>query len=162
MAKRGPNPLPENLRNLKGSAGGSPRGASPTTPPGRPERPDYLDDQAAAEWDRLVPKLEAIGVMAESYGPALALYCEAYSRWRQAEALVSKHGMIVPTARGGHQVHPAMRISRDASATMLRFLCEFGLTPASRRGVQAEAPREPDALDIFLATNPASRRPDAS
>jgi hypothetical protein len=55
-----------------------------------------------------------------------------------------------------------MRISRDASATMLRFLCEFGLTPASRRGVQVEAPREPDALELFLASRPNSRRPDAS
>ena len=151
MARRGPKPAPESLRILRGMPESPRRDASSPASPGRPERPDYLDDLAAAEWDRLIPQLEDLGVLAVAYGPALALYCEAYSRWRKAEALVRKHGMIVPTSRGGHQSHPALRISRDASASMLRFLCEFGLTPSSRRGVQSETPAAPDELTEFLA-----------
>jgi P27 family predicted phage terminase small subunit len=152
MAKRGPKPVPEHLRLLKSPSGGPPRVPASPAPPGRPERPDYFDDLAAAEWDRLCPKLEAVGVLADSYGPALACYCETYSRWRKAEAMVRKQGMIVPTARGGHQVHPALRVSRDASALMIRFLIEFGLTPSSRRRVQAEAPPVADELSEFLAS----------
>jgi P27 family predicted phage terminase small subunit len=147
MARRGRKPTPDNLRILKGLPG---RGAAPLVP-GRPEPPAYLDAIALAEWGRILPRLEARGVLTEDNAPSLGIYCAAFSRWREAEDLIRDDGLTVATARGGRQPHPAVRISRDATATMLKILGEFGTTPASRRGVLAAPPAEPDELAEFLA-----------
>lgn len=162
MARRGRKPEPEQLRILKGLPAG--RGAG-SIAPGRPELPEHLDQVARDEWSRMIPILESMGILSEDSGPALSAYCAAFSRYREAEALIRAEGIVIPTARGGRVAHPATRVSRDAAHTMLKVLSEFGCTPASRRGANVRPPQEPDELDEFLAKAPAQRQrraPDAS
>ena len=71
---------------------------------------------------------------------ALALYCDAYSRWRTAtEAIAAMalrddrtHGLLIKTRAGEAAANPLIWIASSAAKTMLRAADEFGMTPAAR------------------------------
>jgi len=56
-------------------------------PPGVPDKPDFLNEFAAAEWDRIVEKLTGYGILSDLDGVALAVYCELYSEFRATRSL---------------------------------------------------------------------------
>src|SRR5262245_60793876 len=99
---KGRKPKPTVVRKLEGNPGRRPLNArEPLAPEGIPERPDYLDDEAKAEWFRIVPVLRDMGLLSLADRTALAAYCTAYSRWVQAEANVRKYGTIVKSPDKG-------------------------------------------------------------
>ena len=63
---------------------------------GAPDRPDWLDEDARAAWDQIVPQLEHMRVLAKIDENALGRYCRPWSRWRRAEAFIEKHGEAYP------------------------------------------------------------------
>lgn len=63
---------------------------------------------------------------------AFAGYCEAYSRWKEAEDFISKHGTIVKTPSGYWQQVPQVFIAQTYFKIMIKFCEQFGLTPSSR------------------------------
>jgi P27 family predicted phage terminase small subunit len=110
--------------------------------PGRPDRPPELTAEAAAEWDRIVPELDAAGVLSKVDRAALAAYCFAWGELVGATAILEEEGRIVrepmQNSRGeviGEKVknHPANRLMSDASARVKAYIVEFGLTPAARQ-----------------------------
>ncbi len=95
--------------------------------------PDLLDEEAQAEWQRIVPELEAMQILCRVDRAALASYCMAWSRWKRAEAQVKKYGEIVKSPEKGFPMKsPYLTIVDQALETMRKFLVEFGMTPASR------------------------------
>src|SRR5687768_3708732 len=86
---RGRKPKPTLLKILDGNPGKRPINESePNAPDGVPDCPDWLDDEAKAEWARVIPELREMGLLSRADRPALAAYCTAWSRWVQAEAQV--------------------------------------------------------------------------
>jgi phage terminase small subunit len=75
---RGRNPQPTALKRLEGTRSDRINTAEPAAVPGRPVCPDHLDATAHAAWDRIVPALDALGVLSRTDGAALALYCDAF------------------------------------------------------------------------------------
>lgn len=65
-------------------------------PEGAPDCPDWLDEEAKAAWGRLIPMLQAMGVLSRIDGGALARYCVYWSRWRKAEEFIQKNGDVYP------------------------------------------------------------------
>ena len=99
---RGRKPKPTILRVLEGNPGKRPlNDCEPTPPVCEPQRPDWLDEEAQAEWSRIVPELHEMGLLARADRAAMAAYCTAWSRWVQAEALVKKFGPIVKSPEKG-------------------------------------------------------------
>lgn len=151
MAARGPKPKPTELKVLEGVRPDRINADAPRPVAGVPDCPDHLDDDARAEWFRIVPELESLGVLARTDGSALALYCDCYSQWVQANREVQMNGLTTETAAGGLKANPAVAIGRAARAQMYRLLVEFGCTPSSRGRIsvaKAEAPK--NELTEFL------------
>ena len=145
MAKRGPKPGPKAAM------------ADPLTGP--PAKPDWLDPEASAEWDRLIAILAERRVISRADGTALALLCSTYSAWRSAAAALAKDGPAVETSTGGFKPSSELQAVDRHGKQLVALLREFGLTPASRQGVAPIVDVTSDPLDQFLSTHPG-RHPD--
>jgi P27 family predicted phage terminase small subunit len=74
---------------------------------------------------------------------ALAAYCTAFSRWRNAEELLKEQavrdrtrGLLVKGGCGRIE-NPLVGIARTSAKEMLRFASEFGFTPVARARIAA-------------------------
>lgn len=97
-----------------------------------PECPEWLEEEAKNEWNRLAEPLFRLGLLTELDMAVFASYCQAYARWREAEEFISQHGSIVKTKTGYWQQVPQVSIARANQAMMIKAAAEFGLTPSAR------------------------------
>lgn len=143
MGRRGPPPKPTALRILEGNPSKRPLNPNEPKPPvGIPDCPGHLDQFAKAEWKRIAPILDRLGLLTIVDGAALAAYCQTYSRWAKAEREIKKHGIVMETENGTVR-RPEVSIAREALHQMRAFAMEFGLTPASRSRVSITMPAVP-------------------
>lgn len=92
---RGRKPIPTDLKRARGNPGKRPLNEDEPKPDKRiPLRPDYLDEEACKEWDRVAPLLAKYGIITELDGPALAGYCQSYSTYSHAMQKVNQHGPV--------------------------------------------------------------------
>jgi P27 family predicted phage terminase small subunit len=150
---RGRKPKPTYLKVLDGNPGKRPlNDREPVPTQGVPPRPEWLDEEARTEWERIVPELAAMGLMARADRAALAAYCTAWSRWVAAEAQVRKYGTIVKSPEKGFPMKsPYLCVADQALETMRKLMVEFGLTPSSRSRIRvADGAPADDELDRFL------------
>jgi P27 family predicted phage terminase small subunit len=106
-----------------------------------PACPPHLQGEARKEWRRIGRKLLACGLMTEIDGTALALYCQAWARWIEAEANLVRYGTVIKAPSGYPIASPYLSIANTAMAQMARLLVEFGMSPSSRsRVVVAPSP----------------------
>ncbi len=142
--KPGPRPVPTAIREVRGNPRRHPLPENepmPTT--GIPERPDDLDDVAAAAWDRLAALLDGMHVLTVADGEALAHLCMDISMLEDAAQTlknlpVPKLGsrLLTKSGNGVVTISPLYRIVHAQRKAIREWLREFGLTPASRTGVK--------------------------
>ncbi len=111
--------------------------------PGRPSPPDWLGDDARREWARIVPLLEARGLLTLEARAALAGYCTAWGELAAAQRAILADGATVQGDDGVPRLSPQLRRAEKARADLVRFSREFGITPASAASVRA-GPSEKD------------------
>ena len=138
---RGRKPKPTALKLLAGNPGKRALNRrEPKPPPGIPDCPEHLDDLARAEWFRTAAVLSEMGLLSRADATALAAYCTAYGRWRQAEDQVRKYGTIVKSPEKGFPMKsPYLCVAEQALESMRKFMVEFGLTPSSRGRIRLPA-----------------------
>lgn len=152
---RGRKPKPTTLKLLDGNPGKrSLNDREPQPPSGEPELPPELDDEARAEWKRVITELRDMGLLYRADRAALTAYCVAWSRWRRAEAQVKKFGEIVKSPEKGFPMKsPYLTIADQSLETVRKFLVEFGLTPSSRSRIRLPPSLDGgDEFDRFLET----------
>jgi len=152
---RGRKPKPTVLRVLEGNPGRRPlNDREPQAPAEVPECPDFLDDEARAEWFRTAPMLQKMGLLTPADRAGLAAYCVAYSRWVAAERQVQRLGTIVKSPLKNFPMKsPYLTVADQALETMRKFMVEFGLTPSSRSRIRVPEDRGAmDEFDTFLET----------
>lgn len=141
MAKRGRKPKPTALKKLEGNPGKRPLNELEPMPAITMLRcPNWLESEARKEWRRLAPLLISAGILTAADAVTFAGYCQAYARWREAEEQISKLGMIYKDKVTG-KIHPNpyIAISRAAFTEVKSMAAEFGLTPATRTAIIANA-----------------------
>lgn len=133
VAQRGRKPKPTAVKELEGNPGKRPLNTSEPKPKKKaPKCPTWLDVEAKKEWRRISKQLEELGILTDVDMAAFAGYCEAYSRWKEAEEFISKHGTIMKTSSGYWQQVPQVSIAQTYLKLMIKFGEQFGLTPSSR------------------------------
>lgn len=158
MATRGRKPKPTALKLLEGNPGkrqlnmNEPRFAQKMPP----ECPDWLEEEAQAEWNRLSETLFEMGILTDLDVAPFAAYCQAYARWREAEEFISQHGSIVKTKTGYWQQVPQVSIAHSNQKIMMQAAAEFGLTPSARSRIIAGNAKKEDVDEMeFLLTGGA-------
>lgn len=157
------------MHQLHGNPSKLPEGAleaAPAVVVNIPDPPEFLSEEARAEWDRITPHLEPLKLVSDMYLAALAIYCAAYGDWvvarkrlaaQRAAAAKSEDvrddGYIASTPQGYKQISATMVVIRDAEARLLKYAVHFGLTPAAWRSVTGGA--NPQGT-LFPETDPMS------
>ena len=147
MARRGRPPDPTPLKVLKGRGNGKDQAGRPipkvpSFDRGAPDVPELLDDEARAEWERVAPSLDRLDLLKPEDRAALATYCNTWSVYVASVRTYQRDGMTKTSPQGNITLHPAMRVMNASSATLLRFMQEFGLTPAAE--IRLAKPVTPD------------------
>ena len=123
-------------------SGGRPIEQAPKFSRSAPAKPDDLSDDAAILWELVVDQMLSVGLLKPLDGPALAVACENYARWkeavrfRQANALLSKNSQGLVTA-------PWIGIEERASREFRAWAAEFGFTPAAERALATGETNDP-------------------
>ena len=154
MAQRGRKPKPTALKVLEGNPGKRPLNLYEPNPEDKmPECPEWLEEEARAEWDRLAVPMFRLGLLKDLDMAAFAVYCQAYARWKEAEEFISQHGSIVKTKNGFWQQVPQVTIAHQNQKVMLQAAAEFGLTPSARSRIIAgnSATQEPSEMELILS-----------
>lgn len=152
MRPRGKKPQPTHLKLIKGSNLRRVNREEAIVPPGIPDPPDHLGEEARLEWDRICDDLYTAGILTKIDRAILALYCDAYGRWVTAVRLVhemarkeaailgdrqNSHGLIMKTIKGNVIQNPMVGIANKAAVDCARFATDLGLTPSARSRVKA-------------------------
>lgn len=101
--------------------------------------PDGLHPQAAAEWRRLAPICQKLGLLTEGDWLAWQLGFAAFSTWLTAsEQIDHASKWTFQTESGYQQAVPEIAIAKQAWNAVMTFCREFGLTPSSRSSLRIE------------------------
>ena len=147
----GPAPKPTKLKELAGNPGKRKLNKSEPKPvPGIPSCPRHLSDRAKREWHRVTRELNAVGLLTQVDRAELAIYCQAYARWIEAEEYVTEHGLTVTTPNLFVVPSPYLGIANKAMEQMHKFAQQFGMTPAARSRISLEKPAEEDPFEAFV------------
>ena len=154
---QGRKPKPKYLKLLEGEPNKHRINQDEPQPyPKAPKAPTWLSREAKAEWKRVAPQMEAIGILTEIDMAMFASYCSAYGKLVWAEKMIKKArkgneaagGLIVKTPTGALQTSPYVWIYNKALEQIRSFGSEFGLSPSSRTRIKVVKPDE-DEDDIF-------------
>lgn len=131
---RGRRPKPEGMSTRR------PRLSGNGPEPKLPTCPAHLQGEARKEWRRMGKKLLECGLMTEIDSTALALYCQSWARWVEAEGNLLKYGTVMKSPSGFPVQSPYLSIANKAMGQMTRLLVEFGMSPSSRTRVAITKP----------------------
>jgi P27 family predicted phage terminase small subunit len=149
--RSGRKPRPTHLKVLEGNPGKRPlRKNEPKPPPTVPHCPRHLSDEAKKEWRRVTPLLDTLGLLTQIDRAALAMYCEAWGRWVEAEDCLKRYGVMVKSPSGFPMQSPYLAVANKAIEQMRGLLSEFGMSPASRTRISVEPLSEEDAAMMAL------------
>ncbi len=100
-----------------------------------PPCPPHITGEARKEWSRTGKKLVAFGLVTDIDRSALAIYCQAWGRWVEAEEQLTKFGTVIKSPNGYPIQSPYLAIANKAMDQMAKILVEFGMSPSSRSRV---------------------------
>lgn len=141
----GAKPKPTKIKVLEGNRGRRKLGdGEPEPQPGRPTCPPHLSKSAKAEWKRIVPELESMGLLSKVDRSALAAYCQAYGEWQDTCELLKNKSPLIQTTGGNIIQNPLVGVAHKASELMYKFLVEFGMTPSSRTRINVNKLDDPE------------------
>lgn len=142
MGKRGPQKKPTAIDDLQGNPSKRKRPPEPKFS-GAVKPPKFLNAAALAEWRRLAPELEPMGLLQSGDVAMFAAYCCAYADFCAANQECNKRGETYTTERGEY-VSPWAKLKNESFARMQRAGAKFGLSPADRAdlGGPSNKPKE--------------------
>jgi len=146
MGARGPAPKPTVLKVLHGNPGKRPLPMNEPKPrPVAPAAPKWLSPVALAEWKRITPELEHIGLLTGVDMAAMACYCQAYGDMVAAREDIATHGYFMVVGENAYQqARPAVALQQKSMALIKTFAAEFGCSPSSRGRINLPGQAEPD------------------
>lgn len=171
MGQRGPAPLPSNVHLLRGNPSKKPftellDGVRPEC--AEPDMPKCVKVRPAARkaWERIVPELLKLGLLARIDEVALTSYALSVADLHDAEAAIRAAnkaepdrphaGLITSTPSGYEQMSVLVQLKGRALDQLKHWLREFGMSPSARTRVVASNPQ----LPLDLAADEGAADPD--
>lgn len=147
MGERGPLPKPHARRRNK-----RPKLGERRIDVARPSLPAGLAGEARAEWRRIVPQLEAAGLLAKLDRSVLIRYCTAWADWCELDEQLKATSKVIRGSKGQLIRNPLWIMRKEAEETLSDLGRQLGLSPNARIrvGVVHEQPveEEPEAPGV--------------
>lgn len=154
MGERGPARHSKQTLKLHGTFRED-RHGSGDLPPSEPDCPDWLSDEAKAEWVRIVPTLVGLVCVHRIDRSLLAAYCETWADYHRAVVELAEEGEWYETATESgiiRRLHPMVQVRKEARDGILKLGSKLGLSPSARTGLNIGKPpsAEDDPKKKFL------------
>ena len=142
MGKRGPAPTPTAILKQRGSWLAKTRKDEPIMPCDEIKPPSWLPKKCVKYWKDIEEILKPAGVIMNSDNLALALLVESIVRYLKYRDLYEEKFKSNPiyVVDGLIKKNPMAKVVAEEYATLKGMLMEFGMTPSSRSGINAEPP----------------------
>jgi P27 family predicted phage terminase small subunit len=141
MGRRGPIAKSAASKKRAGNPGKRPIAATVKAESKAPDCPTWLDEEARAEWKRVVKELLAQGTLAAADRAVLSAYCEAWSEFVAIMTELAKcPSRVVWTEKGYPVANPLIAQKNKAVARIESAAKQLGLTPAARLRIGTESP----------------------
>lgn len=142
--------VPTALKLIRGNPGKRPINRNEPQPSREVVIPDWLSPEARKHWPMVAEQLYGAGLLTAIDTTALGLYCEAFARWKHANAQLMRFGTIVKAPSGYPIQSPYLAIANKAHEQMTHLLAEFGMTPSSRSHCTVAKPIDPSPYARFV------------
>jgi len=148
VGRRGPAREPDAVKLARGETRPSRlNGREPLPKRREPKMPEGMDPIARAAWQHVTREMRGSGVITAADAHVLRLYCEAFSRYREATKLYATSAPLL-TDRGHIVKNPLHQVVRDSSDQVRLLARELFLSPAARANMQlAQGSDMPDIDD---------------
>lgn len=93
--------------------------------------PDWLNETAAAEYNRVVSEAKAINLFDNLDLTVLAIYADCYSRYIEAAKAAREFGLTAQS-RGAFTVSPYVEVADKAATQILKCSTKLGLAVTDR------------------------------
>lgn len=142
--------VPTALKLIRGNPGKRPINRNEPQPSRDVTMPDWLSPEARKHWPMVAEQLHNAGLLTAIDVTALGLYCEAFARWKQANAQIMRFGTMIKSPSGYPIQSPYLAIANKAHEQMTKLLAEFGMTPSSRSHCTVAKPIDPSPYARFV------------
>lgn len=143
MGQRGPQPKPTESKLLEGTFRKDRAPKNEARPAiEAPPCPEWLDDDARAEWDRIVPQLLSLRLLSQPDLAELVGYCLAFSEVAYCTRFITANGRTVERPGQTPAARPEVAMLYKALEKLRQYASDFGMSPASRSRVEAGPPAE--------------------
>lgn len=158
MSGRGRKPLPTDIKKNRGTLQPC-RENSSEPKPNRATKdmapPDHLTARGKRMFNEFKSLLIDMNVLTNVDRKALEMLVDAYDQYREARDFLAENGLTYKSSgRSGTQIkpYPEVAVRSDSWKRFVNLLVQFGLTPSSRSGVNANtaATKEDDALSELI------------
>ena len=142
---KGRKPKPTALKKLAGNPGRRPLNENePKIPEGKPTCPRHLNHHGKLEWKRIAPILYKAGLLNLTDRAMLAVYCQNWGRWVEAELKLKnmeeqfKIGQVIKTSNDNFIQNAWLGIANRAQDKMVKSAVEFGMSPSSKSRIMVQ------------------------
>lgn len=143
-----PKPTPSKLKELKGNPGKRPLNEDEPIFSAMDETaPESLDEEGAAEWNRIVDELRTSGVVTKMDETILWAYCQEFSIAKKAAKELKGNGLIIKAPSGYPIKNPYLSIQHRSLYLLKSLASELGLSPSSRSRVVAIPTKKGDKYE---------------
>lgn len=119
--------------------------------------PRDMDERARAVWRAMLRAMGPAEVITAADGPLLRIYCEAVSRYEEAQRLYAGSSPLLRD-RGHLAKNPLHQVVRENADQVRLFARELGLSPAARAGLRVEqGPAAASDIDADIGPPPRLR-----
>jgi P27 family predicted phage terminase small subunit len=142
---------PTRLKLLQGNPG---KRTLPHNEPqpelGVPTRPGWLAPEAKREWNRVVPELRRLGLLARIDRAMLVMWCETWGIFVEADRDIHENGSTFKTETGYVGPRPEVGIRFKAIEKLSQLSARFGMSPSDRAKMSAPPIEEENEFAKFL------------
>ena len=138
----GPPRTPKKILEMRGSWLAKKRQNEPEPTAGIPEPPGHLSEEVRVIYYDFAKIINEMQVLTLADKAGLMALAETYKERIRAQAVIDKQGLTLKEKKEWGWVYyknPMVPILQDADRRLRFWLCEFGLTPASRTRVKLNA-----------------------
>jgi P27 family predicted phage terminase small subunit len=132
---RGPQPKATALKRLEGNPGKRKLNDAEPIPVGVLQKPSFVTDLAAEEWDRMIEAMPP-GFYTPADTSTLTVHVCAWAMHRNAFLIIEREGMFSTGSTGQTVPHPALAIISTQAAIILKSGDRLGMSPAARTRLQ--------------------------
>jgi P27 family predicted phage terminase small subunit len=149
-------PKPARLKVITGNPGkrripgGGDRKPPPARRPFRIKCPKDMKPGAKKELRRVLPLLEAMGVIEQIDQKMILAYCRFIDEYERNALEAERLGSVVKTSLGYAQLNPYSIAADRAFKRAMEIAKEYGITHASRSRLGVEPKNPQDAVDAMM------------